>query len=78
MATIPVYMQGQDANLYNDELSKTLQQSLSDNGWTLPQQTTTNITNVSGQMPDGAMWYDTSSNEMKVKINGTVKVVTVS
>lgn len=75
---IPAYSMNQNDSFYQENLSKTLQTGLSDNGWTLPQQTTSNITTVSSDMPDGTMWYDTDSNEFKVKVDGTVKTVTVA
>jgi len=75
---IPSYSETQNQDYYNDELSQALVGGLSDNGWTLPQQTTAQITDVSPSMADGTMWYDSTTNEFKVKINGTVKTVTTS
>lgn len=75
---IPPYNRYNDVELDNDLLRRTLQGGLSDNGWTLPQQSTANIESISSQMPDGTMWYDTGSNSFKVKIDGLVKTVTVS
>jgi hypothetical protein len=64
--------------IFNDQLNQAMQASLSDNGWTLPLQTTTNINTIAPTMPNGTMWYDSDTDEFKVTINGTVKVVTVS
>lgn len=75
---IPAFSKNQNDDFYQESLSRELQSGLSDNGWTLPQQTTTNITTVSTDMPDGTMWYDTTSNEFKVKVNGSVKTVSVT
>lgn len=75
---IPSYSTTQNTEYYNDELSQALVDGLSDNGWTLPQQTTSEISDVSSQMPDGTMWYDSTTNEFKVKIDGAVKTVTTS
>jgi hypothetical protein len=61
--------------LYNDELNQALQNGLSDNGWTVPQLTTTQITNVASTMPNGTLWYDTTTNQLKGKINGVVTVI---
>lgn len=72
------YTQTQNNDLYFDNLSQTLIGGLSDNGWTLPQQTTAQITDSSANMPNGTMWYDSSSNSFKVKINDVVKTVTTS
>ena len=74
---IPIYMKGQDANLYQDELNQALQDNLSGNGWQTPQQSTANITTVEPDMQNGTLWYDTDTDELKVKIAGIVKVVQV-
>lgn len=79
MANIPVLPQKDPTNLfYQTNLNQALQGAISDNGWTLPQQTTDNISEVSTNMPDGTMWYDSDTNSFKVKIDGTVKTVTVT
>jgi hypothetical protein len=75
---IPSFSKNQNDDYYSESLSKTLQTGLSDNGWTLPQQTTTNITTLSDNMPNGTQWYDSETHEFKVKIDGTVKTVSVS
>lgn len=75
MADIPVYMDGQDANLYQSELNTALQNSLSNNGWTTPQQSTATITDLSSTMPNGTIWYDSSTNEPKMLINGVVRTL---
>lgn len=61
--------------LYNDQLNRVMQDGLSDNGWTVPQQTTANITTIAPDMPNGTLWYDTDTNELKGKINGVVVVI---
>ena len=71
---IPQYTSSQDDELYNDQLSQALIGGLSDNGFTTPQQTTTGITDLSSSMPNGTMWYDTDTNQMKALINGSVKI----
>lgn len=79
MANIPVLPQKDPMNLfYQTNLNQALQGALSDNGWTLPQQTTDNINEVAPSMADGTIWYDSDTNSVKVKIDGTVKTVTVS
>ena len=81
MANFPIYMNTgnpEEQVLFQDQQNQVLQGSLSDNGWTLPQQPTTNITKVSPNMPDGTMWYDATTNNIKVKISGAVKTVTVT
>jgi hypothetical protein len=61
--------------LYNDELNQTMQNGLSNNGWTVPQLTTAQITQIATQMPNGTLWYDTDTNQLKGKINGAVTVI---
>lgn len=61
--------------LYNDELNQALQRGLSDNGWTVPQLTTAQITEISPDMPNGTIWYDSTTNQLKGKINGVVTVI---
>lgn len=72
---LPDFFDGQDPILYQDELYQSLQENLSDNGWQTPQQSTANINNISSSMKDGTIWYDTDTNELKVKKNGVVKVI---
>ncbi len=48
--------------MYNDELNNILRNGLSDNGWTLPQVTSVELTAIENlpleqQMPNGTIWY---------------------
>lgn len=48
--------------LYNDELNNTLRNGLSDNGWTLPTVTQTQLTELVSiigpeKIPNGTIWY---------------------
>lgn len=72
---IPVYMEGQDRVLRDDELYQAMEEDLSDNGWQTPQQTTADITNIASSMRNGTMWYDTDTDELKVKVAGVVRVL---
>lgn len=71
---------------YNDELNTNLRGALSDNGWTLPQQTQAQIeasatapsTPTTQPAPDGAMWYDTDNDLFVIKINGALRKVTTT
>lgn len=64
--------------IYNDSLNQALQNGLSDNGWTTPQQTQAQIEASSANMPNGTFWYDTTNNEIVFKINGSLYKVTVT
>lgn len=67
-----------DYQVYLDGFFSTINAGLSDDGWTLPQQPTATITSLSTIMPNGTMWYDSTTDEFKVLIGGVVKVVTVT
>lgn len=60
---------------YNDELNQALQNGLSDSGWTVPQLTTTQITQAATFMPNGTLWYDSTTNQLKFLKNGVVTVI---
>lgn len=78
MVEIPIYMDGQDDVLYQDELNQALQGSLSNNGWTVPILTTSEIAAVAGDMPNGTIWTDSDTGELKVKLGDMVRVITVT
>ncbi len=54
-----------------------LQRNLSDEGYKVPQQPTANITQLNTAQSVGALLYDSDTDELKVNINGTFKVVQV-
>ena len=48
--------------MYNDELNNVLRNGLSDNGWTIPQVTSEQLTAIRNlpldqRMPNGTIWY---------------------
>ena len=45
------------------------------NGLAAPQYTTAQITTLALSAPNGALWYDTDTNNIKAKVNGSVVVV---
>lgn len=64
---------------YFDEQSQALMKGLSDDGWTFPQVTATQLTAVQADMPNGTAWYVTTSNEIVFKVNGALrKLVTAA
>lgn len=77
MANIPDYLPGQNARIYNDELNQSLQGSISDNGFAVPNQETSSIVTLSGEMPNGTIWYDSDTDELKAKVGGSVVVIQV-
>ncbi len=64
------------ANLV-DSINETIQQleDLFNNGLTAPSKTTAEITALAATMPNGTLWYDTDTNQIKAKSNGIVVVV---
>jgi hypothetical protein len=54
-----------------------LEHNLSNEGYVLPQQPTDNINQLTEPQSVGAMIYDSTTNEFKVNIAGTWKVVQV-
>ena len=71
---LPPYIQNENQENYNQELSQTLIDNLSNNGWVVPQITTANLAIIESQMPDGTLWYvtDAAPPGPVMKVNGTV------
>lgn len=46
-----------------------------DNGLYAPQFTTAQITTLAATAANGTMWYDTTTNQLKAKVNGVVVVI---
>lgn len=74
---IPTYMKSPDyaqQEIFFEELCQTLLDGLSNNGWTVPQLTTAQISTISSVMPDGTIWYDTSHSPpcFVGKVNGVL------
>ncbi len=67
-----------DMQIYNDILNQSLQNALSDNGWTLPQITAANLILVEPDQPNGTMWYESDAHEVVIKINGALRKVTTT
>ncbi len=73
--------------LYNDELNNVLRNGLSDNGWTLPEVTQAELTEIIAlpadqALPNGTVWYVHDDGdavyEVVVKINGALRKVTTT
>jgi hypothetical protein len=67
-----------EMQIYNDQLNQALQNGLSDNGWTVPQITATNLATIAPNMPDGTIWYDSTNHEFVGKVNGTLMKFTMA
>ncbi len=63
-----------------DSLNETIQEiqnqfnGISD-GLVVPQKTTAEITTLAATASNGTQWYDTTTNQLKAKINGVVVVI---
>ena len=75
---VPIFYDDGDQQKFQDELNQEMRANISDDGFVTPSQPTANITDLSADMPNGTSWYDTDTHEMKVRINGVVKVYTVA
>lgn len=67
----------EDLHNFLSQIVIALQQNLSNEGFKIPQQPTTNITQLNTAKSIGAVLYDNATHELKVNINGTFKVVQV-
>ena len=67
-------MSAEDEMIYQQDFNQTLRDGLSDNGWTVPQLTTAqlttqlvlnpadgNLTTLKDLMPNGTLWYVTDA-----------------
>jgi hypothetical protein len=76
VANIPTYLTGlEGSELYNDQLNQSLQDSISDDGFVMPSQPTSSIVTLSGMMPNGTIWYDQTTHELKARVNGSIVVI---
>lgn len=81
-----VHVSPEGEEFYNEELNQTLQDGLSNNGWTVPQLTNAQIIAVAPQMPVGTIWYNTDDNKLQVlvgynagpPITGIIQTITSS
>lgn len=60
------------------QVTSIIQNNLSPQGFILPQQPTTTITKLNTAASKGAIIYDETTNEAKININGTFKVINVT
>lgn len=52
-----------------------MQQNLSNEGYKVPQQTTSTINELNTPQSEAALLYDSDTKELKVNIDGTFKVI---
>ena len=61
-----------EMQIYNDQLNQSLQDGLSDNGWTVPPITAVDLLKIAPSMPDGTIWYESDAKEWVGKQNGAL------
>lgn len=73
--------------MYNDELNNALRNGLSDNGWTLPPVTQSQLLSIMNlpadqRMPNGTIWYvhdtTTAVYDIVALINGSLRKITTT
>jgi len=64
---LTTYIKQEDQENYHESINQTLRAALSDNGWTVPNQTSANILLVVDDMPIGTIWFDTTLSKLVVK-----------
>lgn len=67
-----------DMLFYTTELNQNLQGALSDNGWTVPQISDTDLVAIEPSMPDGTIWYENVNHVFVGKVNGTLMKFTMA
>lgn len=60
------------------QLIQTLQQSLSDEGYDLPKQTTDNVNLLNTAQSEGRILYNNDTKQAMINLNGTFKTITTS
>ena len=79
---IPLYITNPDNpssgdENYNTELNQTMLDGLSDNGWTVPNLSTADITTIEPSMPVGTLWFNSTLAKLQVKTAaGVVETIT--
>lgn len=74
---VPMFIAGYNDD-YHQDLNAELLQNFGPDGLVLPPRPTAKITVIAPNMPNGTIWYDETTDEVKVKRAGTVRVVTTS
>ena len=72
---LPIYSMNQNDDFYDENLSKYLQDSLSEDGFVQPPKTSAEIADSSTNMPNGTSWYDSDLNKVVFKENGILVTV---
>jgi len=86
---LPTYLRNNEAaeqQSYHEELNQTLRDNLSENGYILPSVTQNELTvnlyphpqtgvlaTLENIMPNGTMWYESTNDEVVVKIGGALR-----
>ncbi len=63
-----------ETKLYFDTLIQQMQQTVSNNGFQIPPNSTADIAKIAPEVGNGMMWYDTTTNHFKGKQNGVIVI----
>lgn len=72
MANIPQFTTSNNPELYNDNLSQVLQESIGLNGYQISQLSSDDINNIFSSSINGTIWYDTTRNKFLAKENNVL------
>jgi uncharacterized lipoprotein YajG len=73
---ILTYIKNANQENYHELFNQTMQNGLGNNGWTVPQQNTANITVLASVMPLGTIWYNMDINKLQVLTATGVQTIT--
>jgi len=74
---LPTYIKQQNQENFIEELTQTLLDNLSNNGFVIPAQNTATITSLSLTMPVPTLWYNTDINKLQFSVAaGVVQTIT--
>ena len=64
---IPTYIKNANQENYHELFNQIIRIGLSNNGWTVPNLTTAQITQIQDMMPLGTIWFNTDLAKLVVK-----------
>lgn len=75
---IPTFIKNLSQENYHEQLNQTLQNGLSNQGWTFPNLSSAQITEAAVSMPLGTVWYNTTINKLVVKTSSGIETISSS
>jgi hypothetical protein len=66
-------MKGQESSqIYNSNFNKYVRENAGPDGFVMPSNTTSDITDLSAEKPNGTIWYDADNHRLLTKENDVV------